>query len=112
MQEALWQSQNEATNGANADPLELLAKLDDPSHAGALKGDIKKSLEDELYAIKHMHSEKKASPKVQRNYGVRVPGGNRRHRLLSSTTPIGGSKEMSALRKRAIRLERELEHPD
>ena len=106
MQEQLWQSQNEATNGANADPLELLAKLDDPAHAGEEKDKIKKGIEDELYAIKHMRSDKKKTPTVERNFGVRVPGGMRRHRLLSSTNPIGGATEMSALRKRAMRIER------
>jgi len=106
MQEQLWQSQNEATNGANADPLELLAKLDDPAHAGEEKDKIKKGIEDELYAIKHMRSDKKKTPTVERNFGVRVPGGIRRHRLLSSTNPIGGATEMSALRKRAMRIER------
>ena len=35
---------NEATNGANADPLELLAKLDDPAREGELKDGIKKFL--------------------------------------------------------------------
>eukprot|EP00944_MAST-04C_sp_MAST-4C-sp1_P013877 g13877.t1 len=105
MQEQLWASQNEATNGANADPLELLAKLDDPAREGELKDGIKKTLEDELYAIKHMRGKDSTPPKVERNYGIRVPGGFRRRRLLSSTNPIGGLKGMSALRKRAMRLE-------
>ena len=43
---------------------------------------------------------------MERNFGVRAPGGMRRSRLLSSTNPIGGATEMSALRKRAMRIER------
>ena len=52
-----------------------------------------------------MRGKDSTPPKVERNYGIRVPGGFRRRRLLSSTNPIGGLKGMSALRKRAMRLE-------
>ena len=85
--------------------LGIAGKLDDPAREGELKDGIKKTVEDEIYAIKHMRGKDSTPPKVERNHGIRVPGGFRRRRLLSSTNPVGGLKGMSALRKRAMRLE-------
>ena len=105
MQNQLWEAQNEATSGANQDPLDLIAKLDDPSHEGELKDGMMKSIEEEIYLIRHMQGEKTWEPRVERTFGVHVPGGMRRNRLLSSTAPRKGKKKMSALRTRAMRLE-------
>ena len=105
LQLALWDAQTEATSGANQDPLDLIAKLDDPAHEGEMKEKIQRDLEQQLYDIRHIKSENEWKPRVERTLGVRVPGGGRRNRLLYSAVEIGKKRQHSHLRRWAEKLE-------